>query len=116
MATWGSTTVYVRLEPEYQPGYVAPNIQEIPILGDPTDLDTPASVIQGNGRGRKTITFEAHVASLTAYESLFADVVAQEVRTWTGPAGDTMSAVIIELTPAYFQADHVRFRMTLMEV
>lgn len=116
MSTWGSTTVYVRVEPQYQPGYVAPNITEIPILGDPANPDTPASVIQGNGRGRKTITFEAHVASRTDYESLFADVVAQTTRTWTGPDGDTMSAVITDLTPAYWQDNHIRFTMRLLEV
>jgi hypothetical protein len=115
VATWGSTTVYVRPEPQYQPGYVAPNITEIAILGDPAALNTAASVIQGNGRGRKTIAFEAHVAAIADYDTLFTDLVNQEIRTWTGPDGGTLSAVIVELTPAFWQDNHIRFSMRLVE-
>lgn len=116
MATWGSTTVYVRVDQPYQPGYVAPNITEIPILGDPADLDTAASVIQGNGRGRKTISFETHVSSLADYVTLQTDMVNMTTRIWTGPASDTMNAIIKELgPPAYYQSNHIRFRMTLLE-
>jgi hypothetical protein len=115
MSTWGSTTTQIRADGRYQPGYAAPNIVEIAILCDPAAPGTPASILQGNGRGRKTISFTGQVSSLSDYETLFADAVAQTVRTWTGPAGDSMSAVITELLPEYWQGNHVRFRMTLKE-
>jgi hypothetical protein len=57
----------------------------------------------------------AHVSSLTDYNTLFADLVAQTVRTWTGPESDTLLAVITELTPEYWQSNHIRFRMTIKE-
>jgi hypothetical protein len=116
MSTWGSTTVYVLVEGEYAPEYGPPNITEIPILGDPAALSTPASVIQTNGRGRKTVSFTAYVASIADYNVLTADCEAFTSRVWTGPDGQTMSAYITSLGPANFMQDNcIKFPMTLLE-
>jgi hypothetical protein len=116
MSTWGSTTVYVLVETPYNPAYVAPNIVEIPILGDPAALDTAASVIQGNGRNRKQISFLAYVSAYADYQTLQTDLTNQTIRTWTGPASDMLSAVIISLGPPdYIQSDCIKFQFTIME-
>jgi hypothetical protein len=114
--TWGSTAVKVLVEASYQPEYAPPNLVEIPILGDPAALDTPASVIQTNGRNRKTVSFTGYVSAIADYNTLTADCAAFTERDWTGPDGQTMAAYITSLGPAEFiQSDCIKFPMSLME-
>ena len=116
MATWGSTAINVLIESPYQPEYAPPNLVEIPILGNPVALDTPASVIQTNGRNRKTVSFTGYVSAIADYNTLTADCVAFTARTWTGPDGQAMSAYITSLGPAEFIQDNcIKFPMSLME-
>lgn len=113
--TWGATSIKVLVEQNYQPPYIDPNISEIKILCDPATPNTPASVLQGNGCDREIVSYKAYVSTYAAYLALKADKRAMTVRTWTGPAGDTMSAVITSLVPEYIQDDCVFFNITLKE-
>lgn len=114
--TWGSTTVKVLVEGEYQPQYGPPNIQEIPILGNPAALNVPASIIQTNGRGRMQVAFTGRAATIAEYNVLTADCEAFTPRIWTGPDGQALNCYITSVGPAVFvQSDHIKFPMSLLE-
>jgi len=113
--TWGSTALKI-LHGTYRPPHGDAGIIEIPILPDLTAA-TPASVIQQAGRGRKRASWRGYVSALADYDTLYADYIAATVRTFTGPGGETLSAIIESLSePEYVQANFIRFDVTIVEV
>lgn len=101
MASWGSTTVYVR-RGTYQSAPAA-TINEIKIL-PAAGSTAAASVIQSGGRARRRIMFEAYVPTVAEYEDLADDYHAHTSRTWTDPDGDTLTSIIAELGPLQRQS------------
>ena len=112
MATWGSTTVKMRVG-TYQAPSANAGIVEIPILPDGSD---GASVIQQAGRSRQVISWEGIADNLAHYTSLYNDYIATTERTFSGPDSVSLSCIISELSPpTYIWGGVYSYRIELME-
>lgn len=104
---WGNTELLV-IKDTYTPPRAEPVINEIAILAG-ADNDTPATVLQQNGRGRYTVGFSTFVRDYSTYESLLSDYIDQTERTFTGPDSVSMTMTISSLSPAVRKIYPTRF-------
>jgi len=115
MYTWGTTRLKVVPE-SYNPPH-ATRKRTIIDLVPGADISTSASIIQDGGRDRKQATFSGFTTSLAEYNLLYDDYLTSAVRTFIGPAGETLNTMIWELSPAQrIYAGKYEYSMTLMEV
>ena len=113
MATWGSTTVKMRVG-TYQAPSANAGIVEIPILDDGTA--NAMSVLQQAGRSRRVISWEGIADNLAHYTSLYNDYIATTERTFSGPDSVSLSCIISELSPpTYIWGGVYSYRIELME-
>jgi len=115
MYTWGTTKLKVVPE-SYTPPHAARKRTVIDLIPG-ADVSTPASIIQDGGRDRKQATLSGFTTSLAEYNRLYDDYLNSITRTFTGPAGEMLNAMIWELSPAQrIYAGKYEYSMTLMEV
>ncbi len=115
--TWGSTTVYVRVEPIYNPARADANISEIKLLPNYGDLTAITTALQQGGRVRKRIKWTGFVRAIADYNTLHTDYIAGTTRTFTGPDAIALSSKIIYLSePRYVQSDYIEYDIELIEV
>lgn len=115
MYLWG--TKKLKVEPEsYSPPH-AVKLRSVMEIIPGADLSTPASIIQDGGRERKQATMSGFTTSLAEYNELFDDYMASVQRTFTGPSGETLNALIWELSPATrIIGKKYEYDITFMEV
>jgi hypothetical protein len=111
---WGSTTINC-YRGTYRPPFCKVNINEINILPNPATPDTPATVLQSGGRNRKRVQWEGFTTSLDDYNDLQADYIAGTQRTFTGPEGETLTAIIEDLSEPEYIGGFVNYSITLVE-
>lgn len=117
-ASWGSTTVECRYEAHYYPASVPDDTSIIKICGTPGDTTSFNEVLHSpGGRPRYRVRVIAQLDDPSGYASFLADKVARTARTWTGVDGATLTSRILELSSfEYWQSNHGRFEMLLIEV
>jgi hypothetical protein len=115
MYSWGTTKLKVVPE-SYNPPHAVRKRTVIDLIPG-ADISTPASIIQDGGRDRKQATLSGFTTSLAEYNLLYDDYLSSTVRTFIGPADETLNAMIWELSPAQrIFADKYEYNITLMEV
>ena len=98
----------------YQAPSADAGIVEIPILHDGTA--NAMSVLQQAGRSRRIISWEGIADDLAHYNTLYADYIAANAQTFSGPDSVSLSCIISELSPpTYLWGGVYSYRITLME-
>jgi len=115
MYTWGTSRLKVVPE-SYNPPHAVRKRTVIDLIPG-ADVLLPASIIQAGGRDRKQATLSGFATSLAEYNLLYDDYLNSITRTFTGPSGETLNAMIWELSPAQrIFAGKYEYSMILMEV
>ncbi len=117
MATWGDTSLRIQND-TYRPPMANVRINEIELLPDPSSPDSPVTVLQQGGTGRKRVAFEGFVKSLADFNALQEDRVNSTVRLFTGLEGETLtgiieSLVILQIYPPKMY--RIRYSIVLVE-
>lgn len=115
MYQWGNTKLKV-VPGSYTPPHAVRKRTVLDLIPG-ADITTPSSVLQDGGRDRKQASLSGFTVSLTEYNLLYDDYLASIQRLFTGPSGETFTAMIWELSPAtrVFEGKY-EYNMTLMEV
>jgi hypothetical protein len=117
MATFGSVTVNVRRVEHYYPAHFPESpFRKIQLLGTTDTTTLNQAVQQLGGRPRYEIRLSAQTTGVVAYSTLVARWLGATPSTWTGPYADKLTCIIYDMSPPEgWQANHVRFQMTLLE-
>jgi len=115
MYKWGEKKL--KIEPgSYSPPY-APRQREIIDLIPGADLTRPNSVMQDGGRERYRVAMNGFCNTYAEYLELYADYMASVSRVFIGPDGETLTAIIFELSePSREMYKKFSYSITLMEV
>lgn len=101
MPAWGLYELFIT--GEYISPFPSLNVQEIDVI--PSGTETPSTIIQTGGRGRKKASMTILVEQKQDYDNLFADYMASVQRVFTGYRDETMNAIISDLTPPDYISD-----------
>lgn len=94
-STWGSTDIKI-LYGSMRADALPDSIVEILLAPDPANLSAISSVIQQQGRRRKTQKGKFYFSSLTDYQSLLNDQISGMVRTITDDVSGVSGSYVIQ--------------------
>jgi len=115
MYLWGEKIL--KIEPgSYSPPHAIKQREIIDILPG-ADSVTANSIIQDGGRERYRTAMNGFCTSYAEYLDLYTDYMASVSRVFTGPDGETLTAMIYELSePTREMYMKYNYSITLMEV
>ena len=115
MYKWGDKVLKIELG-SYNPPYAKKQRGILEIIPG-ADLTTPNSIIQDGGRDRYQTSMNGFCNTYEEYKELFDDYMASVSRIFIGPDGETLTAIIYELSePSREMYKKFNYSITLMEV
>jgi hypothetical protein len=115
-STWGSTALRIKVD-TLVPGVRPGPLTEIALLPDPAALSTISTVVQQQGKSRKTINCTLRLTTMTEYDSYIIDMDAGTTRTLTIDDTNIAATYIIQnVSPVYVQNNLTWCDITWLEV
>lgn len=94
---WGNLPLKVEIG-SYTLPLAEVNYNELDILKNPSDLFSPATIIQQNGRKRKKISFSVVSETTTEYQKMLDDMIQGVQNFLQDPLGNAIVCIIQSIT------------------